>query len=83
MCVITLFVVFKIKELLGMLKEIVEIGMIYVPAVDLGISSDRRTGIIFWKYCRTLISLLFDWHMLLVQLLLCVGGGEKINHSRQ
>ena len=47
-----------LRELLGLLNALAEIGMVYVPTV--GISSDHWTSSVGWNFCRNNIILILS-----------------------
>ena len=75
---ITPFVVLLLKDLLCLIKSLAQLAMI-CPTISAWISSDCWSGGTGRKSCQTLIFILFDWAMFLIQYLLCVSGVVEIS----
>ena len=58
-CFVTLFAIFQLEELIGLIKVITELGMIDVPTIDIDISYDLRNFSVGFNSCQNPALLLF------------------------
>ena len=75
---ITLFFVLPFEELIGLLKTLVLIGMIYFTTVVVRTSPGCQTSGVGQKTCLSLITFIYDWPLLLAPPLIYIIGGEEI-----